>query len=130
MRPLTNWSVEDSRPMLLVLDDDPLSLELYTRELSRNYRVVACERVDDARQCLRDNILSVVILEPAVSGEDGWSLLKEIRSSYTSLPVIVCSVLDERKIGLEQGADAFLVKPVLPTTLHQLIDQIVSRRTV
>ena len=130
MRPSMNRLAEDSKPMILVIDDDVLSLELYTRELSSNYRVIACERVEDARQYIRDNLLTAVILEPAVSGDAGWLLLKEVRSSPTPIPVIVCSVLDERKMGLEQGADAFLVKPVLPTTLHQLIDQIVSRRTV
>jgi DNA-binding response OmpR family regulator len=130
MHPPVNRLVKVTNPTILVLDDDVLSLELYSRELSSNYRVIACERMEDARQCLKNNLLTAVILEPAMNGEDGWLLLREIRSSPDPLPVIVCSVLDERKVGLEQGADAFLVKPVLPTTLHYLIDQIVSRRTV
>ena len=128
MCPSLNAMAEDLKPMILVIDDDMLSLELYSRELSTNYRVIACERMEDAQKYLKNNLLTAIILEPAINGDDGWSLLKEIRSSPTPLPVIVCSVLDERKIGLEQGADAFLVKPVLPTTLHRLIDQIVSKR--
>lgn len=123
-----NQEIEAAKPTILVLDDDVLSLELYSRELSSNYRVIACERIEDARQYLKDSRLRAVILEPAMSGNDGWTLLGEIHSTPAPLPVIVCSVLDERKIGLEQGADVFLVKPVLPTTLHQLIDQIVSQR--
>lgn len=130
MRPSVNRLEEDPKPMILVVDDDVLSLELYSRELSSNYRVISCERLEDARRCLRNDLLKAVILEPAVNGDDGWLFLMEIRSSPAPVPVIVCSVLDERKIGLEQGADAFLVKPVLPTTLHRLIDQIVSRRPV
>lgn len=123
-----NQHPEHEKPTILVLDDDVLSLELYSRELSSNYRVIACERMEDARRCLKDNRLSAVILEPAMSGNEGWILLGEINSAPVPLPVIVCSVLDERKTGFEQGADVFLVKPVLPTTLHQLIDQIVSLR--
>jgi DNA-binding response OmpR family regulator len=121
--------VEDSKPTLLVLDDDVLSLELYSRELSSNYRVITCERVEDARKHFKDESLFAVILEPAINGEDGWRLLKEIRASAKPLAVIVCSILDERKCGLEQGADVFLIKPVLPSTLHHLIDQFVSKRT-
>lgn len=128
MYPSADHIVDEAKPMILVLDDDVLSLELYSRELSSNYRVVTCERVEDARQCFRHSVLAAVILEPAINGDDGWPLLREIRSSQIHLPVIVCSVLDERKAGLEQGASAFLVKPVLPTTLHHLIDQIVSQR--
>ena len=119
---------EEAKPVILVLDDDVLSLELYTRELSSNYQVIACEHVEEAQRCYRDTLLAAVILEPAIDGDEGWLFLKEIRSSSTPLPVVVCSVLDERKVGLEQGADAFLVKPVLPTTLHHLIDQIVSAK--
>lgn len=124
-----NRTVEAAKPTILVLDDDVLSLELYSRELSSNYRVIACEHVEDARHGLHNNHLIAVILEPAINGEDGWSFLQELRLRPVPPFVIVCSVLDERKAGLEQGADAFLVKPVLPTTLHQLIDQIASRRT-
>lgn len=120
--------VEDAKPTILVVDDDVLSLELYTRELSSNYKVIACEQVDEAKRCFRDTLLTAVILEPAINGDDGWQFLHEIRSSLPPLPVIVCSVLDERKVGFEQGADAFLVKPVLPTTLHRLIDQIVMQK--
>jgi DNA-binding response OmpR family regulator len=120
--------MEASKPTILVLDDDVLSLELYSRELSNTYRVIVCEHTEDARHWLKDNLFTAVILEPAMSGDDGWILLSEIRSSPNPLPVIVCSVLDERKIGLEQGADAFLVKPVLPTTLHHMIDKVVSQR--
>lgn len=128
MRPSASHPTEASKPTILVLDDDVLSLELYSRELSSNYRVIACERLEEARQCLKDTLLTAVILEPAMSENDGWMLLSEIHSSPDPLPVIVCSILDERKVGLEQGADAFLVKPVLPTTLHHMIDQVVSQR--
>ncbi len=128
MCPSVNHRKEALKPTILVLDDDVLSLELYARELSSNYRVIVCERMEDARQCIQDNLLTAVILEPAMSENDGWILLREIHSSPDPLPVIVCSTLDDRKIGLEQGADAFLVKPVLPTTLHHLIDQIVSQK--
>lgn len=109
-----------------MVDEDLLSLKLYSRELSNNYHVMICEDVETARRYLKNAHISVVILEPAINGDEGWLLLKEIHVSPTPPPVIVCSVLDERKTGLEQGAYAFLVKPVLPTTLHHLIDKIVS----
>ena len=115
---------EDSRPTILVIDDDVLSLELYTRELSSNYRVIACDRIEEAQRCVRRRHLSAVILEPAINEGEGWQLLEEIHSSSSKLPVIVCSILDERKAGLEKAADAFLVKPVPPTTLHRMIDRL------
>ena len=128
MRSQANRTVNDPKPTILVVDDDVLSLELYTRELSSNYRVIACKQIEEAQRYVRSTPLTAVILEPAMNDDDGWLLLKEIHASLPSFPVIVCSVLDDRKVGFEQGAEAFLVKPVLPTALHALIDKIVSQR--
>jgi DNA-binding response OmpR family regulator len=120
--------VQDLRPKVLVLDDDVMSLELYSRELGSNYQVITSQSVDDARQCVVANHFLALIIEPAMNDDAGWALVKEIHASPNPPAVILCSVSDDRKTGLEQGADAFVVKPVLPTTLHYLIDQIVAKR--
>jgi DNA-binding response OmpR family regulator len=117
------------KPKVLVLDEDLLALELYSRELGENYQIVTSEGVEEARQYLKDTLFDALIMEPAVNNDEGWSLLSEIRSSPHPPPVILCSIEDDRKIGLEQGAQAFVVKPVLPTALHALLDQIVERRS-
>jgi DNA-binding response OmpR family regulator len=120
--------VQDQRPKVLVLDDDVMSLELYSRELGSNYQVITSQTIDDARQCVKANHFLALIIEPAINGDDGWVLVKEIHAFPNPPAVIICSVVDDRKAGLEQGADAFVVKPVLPTTLHTLLDQIVAKR--
>jgi DNA-binding response OmpR family regulator len=121
--------VPDSKPIILVLDDDKWSLELYARELASNYEVVTSECIEDAQKHLKNKAIIAIIIEPTVNEDQGWSLLTEIRAFAKPPLVILCSVVDDRKMGLELGADAFVVKPVLPTTLHRLIDQIVTRRT-
>lgn len=128
MHPTMNRRDEEVKPTILVVDEDVLSLELYARELSSDYQVIACEHIEEAQRFIQNPLLAAVILEPATNDGDGWLLLEEVRSFSSSLPVIVCSVLDERKVGLEKAADAFLVKPVLPTTLHHMIDQIVMQK--
>ena len=65
--------------------------------------------------------MTLLILEPATDEDEGWTLLKEIRSARNPPRIILLSVQDERKKGLELGAEAFLVKPVLPLTLHSLL---------
>ncbi len=117
----------DWKPSVLVLDEDTLALELYSRELAQDYQVLTSESVAQARQHLRDYTVDVLIVEPAVNRDEGWTLLKEIHALRNPPLIIVCSVEDERKAGLELGAHLFLVKPVLPVTLHNLLDQIVAR---
>jgi DNA-binding response OmpR family regulator len=118
------------KPPILVIDDDELSLELYSRELSSNYQVITSESVEGAREIIKNQAFEALIIEPTINGDGGWALLKEIRASSPSPVVIICSVADDRKVGFEQGADAVVVKPVLPMALHRLIDQLMSKKRI
>ena len=57
------------------------------------------------------------------------ALLAAIKSlpRGSPIPVVLCSTLDERKRGMEMGAAAYLVKPVLPTTLLKTLRQVIRR---
>ncbi len=116
------------KPIILVLDEDLLALELYSRELGGSYQVITCESVAETRLHLRDNLLDAVIIEPAVNDGEGWMLLNEIQASHNPPLVVLCSVEDDRKVGLERGALAYVVKPVLPTELHALLDLTLAKR--
>ena len=113
---------------ILVLDEDLLALELYSRELGGSYQVITCDSVAETRLHLRDNLLDAVIIEPAVNDGEGWMLLNEIQASHNPPLVVLCSVEDDRKVGLERGALAYVVKPVLPTELHALLDLTLAKR--
>ena len=114
---------------VLIVENDLPTLELYQRELSRDYQILACREAQQALAWLHTQHISVVVLEPAAHNEQGWSLLATIKSlpGPASIPVVLCSTLDERKRGMEMGAVAYLVKPVLPTTLRETLRQITRR---
>lgn len=121
-------SLPGLRPKVLVLDEDQLALELYSRELELDYQVITSNSVPDSRRILREQHLDVLVIEPEVNEDEGWAFLKEIQSIADPPFVILCSVVDERKAGLDQGASLYLVKPVLPHTLHILVDQLIAKR--
>lgn len=121
-------SLPGLRPKVLVLDEDQLALELYSRELELDYQVITSNSVPDSRRILREQNLDVLVIEPEVNEDEGWAFLKEIQSIADPPFVILCSVVDERKAGLDQGASLYLVKPVLPHTLHILVDQLIAKR--
>ncbi len=112
-------------PIILVIDDNAPMLALYAEILRPDHHVFTCSNSQDAADILSAQSVQLVILEPAVAGQNGWELLKKISSEY-SVPVIVCSALDDRKSGLAAGAVAYLVKPVLPTTLREVLKSILS----
>ena len=119
--------MSQSKPSLLIVDDDLPTLELYQRELSEDYLVLTCQERAQAEILLETPGLCAIILEPTLSGGDGWKLLSHLSKLKDRLEftVILCSSSDERKRGLKEGAHVFLTKPVLPATLHTLLDQIV-----
>jgi DNA-binding response OmpR family regulator len=112
-------------PVILIIDDNAALLALYTEILQSDHHVLTCSNSQDATGILAAQSVQLVILEPAVAGQYGWELLRTIIGE-NSVPVIVCSALDDRKSGLAAGAVAYLVKPVLPTTLREVVKSILG----
>jgi DNA-binding response OmpR family regulator len=108
---------------ILLVEHDQPTRELYLRELSRDFCVYACCDEGAVLELLRVHDICVVVLEPGPAGGSGWALLADLKrvAGTRALPVILCSSLDERKRGLEMGASAYLVKPVLPATLLETV---------
>jgi DNA-binding response OmpR family regulator len=57
---------------------------------------------------------AAVVLDIGLPGLEGWDVLSEIKAdpATAATPVVVASVLDERRRGLSLGATDYLVKPV------------------
>ena len=119
-------------PTILLIEDDYYTRELYQRELSRKYQVLACASESEALSLLHTHSISVVILEPALNNGKGWAFLAMLQSllQTRTTPVILCSTLDERRRGLELGAKFYLVKPVLPITLLEIVHRFIDDSTV
>jgi len=101
-------------PRILVVDDEPAVLDLLAYNLRRaNYDVVTAatgrQALDLARQCSPDLILLDLML-PEV---DGLDVCRELRRT-SQVPVIMVTARGEeidRVVGLELGADDYIVKP-------------------
>jgi len=111
---------------ILIIEHDDPTRELYVRELGRDYRVLACSGVREALALLRAHAIDAIVLEPSRPNGDGWQLFAEIQAADIdrSIPVVLCSTLDERSRGADLGASAYLVKPVLPRTLLETLHRL------
>jgi DNA-binding response OmpR family regulator len=115
-----------ARAILIVERDQPTA-ELYQRALSREYQVFTCTDERAAIEVLDTRTISAVVLEPALDSGQGWHLLATIQEACRrrTIPIIVCSTLDERRRALELGVAAYLTKPVLPVTLQDTLRQVI-----
>jgi two-component system OmpR family response regulator len=115
---------------ILVVDDDPGIRDLLGEYLERNgFRVSLATDGRDMRRLLDAGRPDLVVLDVMLPGEDGLALCRDLRAR-SSLPVIMLTArADEldRIIGLEMGADDYLVKPFNPRELLARINSVLRR---
>ncbi|MBL8537594.1 MAG: response regulator [Hyphomonadaceae bacterium] len=120
--------IED--PHILVVDDHRDIRESLAQFLTRNgRRATAVADAGAARKALKESRFDLVILDIMMPGEDGLSLCRHIRETE-HVPVILLSARAEdvdRIVGLELGADDYVVKPFNPRELLARIDAVLRR---
>src|SRR5919204_2302270 len=116
---------------VLVVDEEPMVLDVVTRYLERDgHNVVTADDSDVARRLIEREPPSLVLLDVMLPGEtDGLALCRWIRSS-SDLPVILLTArADEadRIVGLELGADDYVTKPFSPRELATRVKTVLRR---
>ena len=113
---------------VLVVDDEP-SIRLLCKvnlELE-GFRVLEAETLDEARELLRGERVSVVLLDVHVGSEDGRILLEEIRAEQPALPVALFSGTAGSDAIEEEGADAVIPKPFPLELLVDTVSHLATR---
>lgn len=117
---------------ILVIDDDKTFIELLKSYLSHQGFTVD-GRVDGKglETYLETHQIDLILLDLMLPGDDGLTLLRRLRETACYYPIIMMSANGstvERVIGLEVGADDYLLKPI---DLRELLARIraVLRRT-
>lgn len=115
---------------ILVVDDDPEIRELLAHFLSQHgYSAATAADGIAMDEALAEQAADLVVLDLMLPGEDGLSLCRRLRSE-SSLPIIMLTAVSEdtdRIVGLEMGADDYLVKPFNPRELLARIKAVLRR---
>ncbi len=119
-----------SRPHLLLVDDETSIREPLTKYLeNQGFRVTDAPSAAEARSALIAYDIDLVLLDIMMPGEDGLSLCRHIAAN-DGPPVILLTAKSEetdRIIGLEIGADDYVVKPFSPRELVARIKVVLRR---
>jgi two-component system OmpR family response regulator len=120
----------DNGLYILIVEDERAVREPLAQYLRRNQcRVVEAANALEARRHLARHVFDLVILDIMMPGEDGLNLCRHIRSGI-DVPVILLSAKSDdtdRIVGLEVGADDYVVKPSNPRELLARMKAIVRR---
>lgn len=100
---------------ILVVEDDPKTADSVRRGLEAEGHAVSVARTgDEGFERLRTAPHDLVILDWMLPGRDGIELLRELRRHGEKPPVLLLTARDsveDRVLGLDSGADDYLVKP-------------------
>jgi CheY-like chemotaxis protein len=114
---------------ILVIDDDPLMLELYREVLGNaGHKVSIAENGTQAlaRTEGQTNQPDLIVVDLMMPNLNGYDFLRELRarSAHAATPVIAASGLSTGQWALKAGANRFLQKPFRNHELIALIDEL------
>ncbi len=119
---------------LLVVEDELKVANALREGLEGEGDTVVVERTgEDALERLIDDTFDVILLDLTLPGRDGLQVLSTCRDRGIETPVVVLTArdtLEDRVIGLDTGADDYLVKPFAFAELLARIRAVVRRGRV
>ena len=125
-RPQTSTSVDLSRPLVLVVEDNPQAAEILSRHLEGGgFRMEIAHTGTEALRMARELKPVAVTLDILLPEIDGWEVLSRLKDDETTrnIPVVVVSVVDNPALGRALGAIDYFVKPVDSKALLSRLSQ-------
>ncbi len=113
--------------VVLIIDDDPDAQELLRRTLTREgFLVEGALDGPTGLQRARELRPDVILLDVLMPGVDGWSVLSALKDDpeLSRIPVVMATMLDDRRLGYSLGATDYLTKPIEPQRLLRVLHRL------
>jgi response regulator RpfG family c-di-GMP phosphodiesterase len=116
-------------PAIILIESDSVTLELYQRELCKDFTIFAFTELKGVLELLATRDIRAVVIEPEIDAKKGWDLIHAIHEGFPDrlIPVIVCSTRDNCNTSPSMEITKYLTKPVLPKTLREKTLEIIHK---
>ena len=115
---------------VLIVDDDEHIVELIKLYMDKEgFDTVTANNVKKAVELFKSEAPAIVILDVMMPEMDGWQVCREIRR-VSNIPIIMLTAKGEtfdKVLGLELGADDYMVKPFEPKELLARVKAVLRR---
>jgi OmpR family response regulator RpaB len=118
-----------SEKILVVDSDEAIQKTLSKRFNNLGYKIILASDGKEALSLFDKELPDIVILDIILSKLDGYEVCRQIRQ-MSQTPIIIISSLNtisNRVMGLETGADDYIIKPFSPKELEIRIRSILRR---
>jgi CheY-like chemotaxis protein len=109
---------------VLVVDDDATARELIADHLkAEGLSVVTAAGGMEGLKLAKELQPTAITLDVMMPDLDGWSVLAALRQNpeLADIPVIMVSIVDDKRRGIALGAAGYLTKPIDRERLHRLV---------
>ena len=122
-----------NRECILVVEDDPFSLRLYSDLVrARGYGLLSATDGETGLELAREHRPDLVLTDARLPGLSGIELCRALKSDQRTrdIPILMLTAWpDYAKAARVAGCDRFLMKPVPISTLSYEIEALIGRRT-
>jgi CheY-like chemotaxis protein len=100
---------------VLVIDDEAVVRDLMQRYLGKEgFRVLTAANGEDGLRLAREQRPDAITLDVMMAGMDGWTVLSRLMADaeLADIPVIMLTIVDDKRTGYALGASEYLTKPI------------------
>ena len=121
-------------PNILIVDDDPMDIEIMSMYLSEIAKVHTAVNGAEAVEYAKHNPMDVILLDVEMPVMDGFQTLDALRKLETciNVPVVMVTNLSDKETVMNSvlmGIDGYLVKPVEKSILQSKVLEVYGRKT-
>ena len=124
---LEKVEVTATKKMILIVDDDKSILRTFSRILQKSgYEIDIAETGKEAIEKANNNHYDLALVDIRLPDMDGTDLLAKVKKQLQQTVKIMITGFPSLETGvkaLDEGADAYLVKPVKPQELLMLLEE-------
>lgn len=121
--------VEKKKPVILLVDDEPMILKTFYSFLCKDYKVMAVNSAKDAFTLMEKTLPDLILLDYMMPNMDGGQMLEQMRKMtwkwYNSVPVIFATAVTDKSVVekcLSLYPQGYLIKPLGCEELLEVVD--------
>jgi CheY-like chemotaxis protein/nitrogen-specific signal transduction histidine kinase len=125
--PATKEEIPPGAKVILSIDDDENVIDLYRRYLrTHGFHVIAITNPINIIEQIKTIQPYAITLDIMMPSKDGWQVIEEIKSDPDTahIPVIICSIVEDKDRAYQLGAVDYLVKPILEDEMVEALKQL------
>ena len=135
---IINKTVKDKKMYNVLIADDNLQIVSILKEYCKknNFNVTLAHDGEETLEKIRNNKFDIVLLDIMMPKKNGFDVCKEVRT-LSNVPIIMITARGEdfeRIMGLETGADDYIVKPFSPgeviARIHAILRRVIPNENI